>query len=244
MMRLPSVGFGERGRCLTAAPSTPLSMPGVAWARWRLYWLAMSATALPDDKPVLTLVGETVALGPQRRELALLIQRWLNDFRVVTPLGMPFRGVTREDSERLFEESSRDERQRWFMVYERTTERPIGVTGLRDIDHVQRTAEFVIFLGERECWGKGYGAETARLMLDYGFHALGLHSILLRVYDFNVRGQRAYTRAGFREVGRWRQAHRLGDQPADIIFMDCIASEFDSPVLRRLLADINGAPEV
>jgi RimJ/RimL family protein N-acetyltransferase len=51
---------------------------------------------------------------------------------------------------------------------------------------------------------------------------------MLRVYDFNVRGMRAYLRAGFREIGRLRRAHRLGDRIADVILMDCPASEFRS----------------
>ena len=118
----------------------------------------------------------------------------------------------------------------------------MGISGLRDIDHAQRTAEFVIFIGERDVWGRGYGTETTRLVLDYGFTAPGLHSILLRVYDFNARGIRAYTHAGFREVGRWRQAHRLGHRVFDVVFMDCLASEFESPVLQQLLFQADEIP--
>jgi diamine N-acetyltransferase len=72
-------------------------------------------------------------------------------------------------------------------------------------------------------------------MLDYGFAALGLHNILLHVYSYNERGIRAYTRAGFREIGRRREALRLAGQAHDIVYMDCLATEFQSPVLRRLL---------
>jgi RimJ/RimL family protein N-acetyltransferase len=93
----------------------------------------------------------------------------------------------------------------------------------------------VIFIGGRSDWGKGYGAETARLMLDYGFTALGLDNIMLRVYSTNVRGIRAYTRAGFREVGRRRAAHRIGASAVDVVLMDCLPAEFRGPVLRRIL---------
>lgn len=77
-------------------------------------------------------------------------------------------------------------------------------------------------------------------MLDYGFNALRLHNIMLSVFSYNQRGLRAYERAGFRVAGRRRQAQRLGQDTYDVIFMDCLATEFDSPVLRRLLSP---APE-
>lgn len=191
---------------------------------------------MPDQaaQPTLNVIGDAIALGPQRRDLVPLYQRWLNDFAVMAPLGERLRPISREAEEKLYDETSAAADQVWFTIYERATLRPLGITGLRDIDHAQRTAEFVIFIGERDCWGRGYGTETARLILDYGFTALGLHSILLRVYDFNARGIRAYARAGFKEIGRWRQAHRLGALVADVVFMDCLASEFESPVLREV----------
>jgi len=54
------------------------------------------------------------------------------------------------------------------------------------------------------------------------------------VFEFNLAGRRAYERAGFREVGRRRQGHRMGGRRWDVIYMDCLASEFTSPVLGRV----------
>jgi RimJ/RimL family protein N-acetyltransferase len=61
---------------------------------------------------------------------------------------------------------------------------------------------------------------------------LGLHNVLLSTYGYNERAVRAYTRAGFRVMGRQREAARLGDQVYDVIFMDCLATEFRSPLKR------------
>ena len=195
----------------------------------------MDAQDFHADEPTFTVLGNHAALGPQRRDLVPLVQRWLNDYAVLAPLGVPLRPLTREAEERQYQATDSNPEQVWFTLYERATRRPLGITGLRDIDQAQRTAEFVIFIGERAAWGRGYGTEATRLVLDYGFTALGLHSILLRVYDFNLRGIRAYTRAGFREVGRWRQAHRLGDRVFAVIFMDCLATAFRDSILQPLL---------
>jgi diamine N-acetyltransferase len=111
----------------------------------------------------------------------------------------------------------------------------------QSILNFHRTADFDIAIGEKDCWGKGCGTEAAALMLDYGFTALGLHNIHLSVWSFNERAIRAYRRAGFREIGRRRGAHRLGGQAYDVIYMDCLATEFQSPVLRRLLLPADAA---
>ncbi len=73
-------------------------------------------------------------------------------------------------------------------------------------------------------------------MIDYAFTVLGLHNVLLTVFSFNERGIRAYRRAGFKEIGRRREARRLAGCAYDVVYMDCLASEFESPVLRRLIS--------
>jgi RimJ/RimL family protein N-acetyltransferase len=113
-----------------------------------------------------------------------------------------------------------------FTIYELSSLRPIGNTGLFDISYRHRRAEFRIIIGERDCWGRGYGTETTRLVLEYGFTRLGLHNIMLRVFGYNERAQRAYARAGFKIIGRWRQAHNHGTQYDDVILMDCLSTEF------------------
>ena len=60
---------------------------------------------------------------------------------------------------------------------------------------------------------------------------------MLRAYSFNQRGIRAYTRAGFKVIGRRREARRRGGRTTDTIFMDCLETEFQSPVLHKLLPD-------
>jgi diamine N-acetyltransferase len=184
---------------------------------------------------VLTVKGDRVALGPQRRDLVPIYQQWLNDFAVLAPLGIPLRPLHEEGEVAHFEQTSAHAGEAWFTVYIRSHLLPIGIAGLKDIDHLRRIAEFVMFIGDKTAWGKGYGTETTRLVLDYGFTALGLHNILLQVFDFNERALAVYRRVGFRELGRRREAYRVGGRVYDVIYMDYLASEFESPVLAKLL---------
>lgn len=189
----------------------------------------MSAEPEIDIAPVLTIVGNLVALGPLDRSHIALYQRWLNDFSHARNFDDTPEPWTVERTVALFEaRATGSDSTIIFTMYDRATSRPIGYTMLDDISFRHRSAEFAIHIGESDAHGKGYGTETARLMLDYGFSVLGLHSVYLTVAVYNLAGRRAYERAGFRESGRRRDAWLMGGRYWDEIIMDCLASEFDS----------------
>ncbi len=187
------------------------------------------------ESPIWNIEGEKIALGPRRRDLNPTYLRWMNDFEVVRTLSAPLLPRTLESQESWYDESKDDPRNTIFTIFEKATKRAVGNAGLHAIDQRHRTAVFGIVIGEKDCWGKGYGTEATRLVLDYAFTAAGLHAVSLHVDAENVRGQRAYARAGFKLVGRLRESRRVGTTVQDSVVMDCLASEFESPVLRKIL---------
>ena len=189
-----------------------------------------------DESPVLILRGEKVGLGPMTRDLIELGFRWINDLGVTHTLGVFAHSVmTREDEEGWYQSSIGRKDMAAFAIYDLSTMRPIGTTDLRAINHQHGTALYGILIGEKDCWGRGYGTEATRLTLDYGFNVLGLHNILLTVYAYNRRGVRAYEKAGFRLIGRRREARRLAGKRYDEIMMDAVATDFVSPVALGLI---------
>jgi RimJ/RimL family protein N-acetyltransferase len=194
--------------------------------------------AAPRPEPVVTITGERVLLGPPHRGLLQLLWRWESDLALSLLTGDPAQALAPEAIEADYERYSKgDPTAARFVVYERETLRPIGTAGLSRINHFHRTAEFGIGIGEADCWGKGLGGEATRLVLDYAFTILGLHNVMLRVFSFNERAIRAYRRAGFREIGRRREAHRVGPRAFDELLMDCLATDFRGSVLNRLVPD-------
>jgi RimJ/RimL family protein N-acetyltransferase len=182
---------------------------------------------------VVSVEGESVALGPLRRDLVPTYHRWHNDVGTARTYALP-QPTTLEQDEAWFAEVSAQRDTTVFTIYERASWRPVGTAYLTDIDHRQRRAEFGILIGEVASRGRGYGTEAARLVLDVAFTALGLHSVMLTCYAYNLAGRRAYEKAGFREFGRRRQSHWMGGRWWDEVYMDCLAAEFASPVLGRV----------
>jgi diamine N-acetyltransferase len=180
--------------------------------------------------PLFNIIGQRVALGPLLRErLMVLDLQWANDFAVTVHHGQQPHPVTPEMVAARYERISHTPDELWFFIYERATLQPIGTTFFSAMDRVNRTAEFNISIGATECWGKGYGSESTQLMLTYAFDVLGFHAIWLRVIGSNERAIRTYRRAGFRDAGRLRQAHRIGQQAYDLLYMDCLTTDYQRP---------------
>lgn len=193
--------------------------------------------AATPEQPIVTIEGKRVALGPLRRDLLPLYQRWMNDPAVVRTVWASLRPLLLEDEQQWYDQKIGATDTVLFQIYIRDGWRPIGNAGLLELEHQHGVAEFGILIGEKDCWDQGYGTEATRLILDYAFNVLGLHNVMLSVYDYNRRGVRAYEKAGFEVIGRRRQALRLGHKRHDVIFMDALATEFESPVLQRLYVE-------
>jgi RimJ/RimL family protein N-acetyltransferase len=181
------------------------------------------------------LTGEKCYLSPLSPDDAELWAGWLNDLEIALPLGdEAYAPFTAEDQARAIEHMIAN-REHVFTIVERDTDRPIGRCLLFGINKTDRSAELGIFIGEKDCWGKGYGTEATKLLLDYAFNLLNLHSVMLGVFSFNEQAAGMYRNLGFKEIGRRRQARIVGPDAYDVILMDMLADEFESPVVRKLL---------
>jgi diamine N-acetyltransferase len=187
------------------------------------------------NAPILNIEGEQVALGPLRREHIPLYLRWINDFGTTRTLGVPPRPMTLEQETAWYEQAAVDDGRIAFTIYERSTSRAIGNCGLHEVDLANRRTVVGIMIGEPEARGRGYGTEAMRLLLDYAFTVLGLHSVMLTVFEYNAAGRRCYEKVGFREMGRRRESRWYHGRFWDEIHMDILASEFTSPVLSAIL---------
>lgn len=186
------------------------------------------------DAPIINVRGELVGLGPIRREHIPLYQRWMNDFETTRFLDFQPRPMTLEQETGWYESAATGDGI-IFTIYELATGRPIGNCDIQNLDVRNRRAQLGILIGEPEARGKGYGTEAMRLLADFAFTVLNLHSLMLWTYEYNIAGQRCYAKVGFREMGRRRASRWHAGRYWDEIAMDLLASEFESPVLRALL---------
>jgi RimJ/RimL family protein N-acetyltransferase len=192
------------------------------------------AEDLGPEQPIVNVVGERVALGPLRRDLLPAYQRWANDLAANDRLALLPLPTTLERQTAWYDRVATASDSLTFTIYERLGWRAIGTCGLNEVDHRHGTAYLAILIGEPDARGRGHGTEAVRLLLDVAFTALGLHVVMLGVWEYNRAAIRSYEKAGFRVSGRRRQCCVMGGRRWDEVLMDCLATEFESPGLGRV----------
>lgn len=104
--------------------------------------------------------------------------------------------------------------------------RYIGEVVLNDIDRHNRSANFRIALASESLFGRGYGTEATRLIIDFGFRTLKLHRIELEVYDFNPRAHHVYEKIGFVREGVRRDVLLWEGKYQSAIVMSILEDEY------------------
>lgn len=101
----------------------------------------------------------------------------------------------------------------------------LGEAVLNDLDPHNASANYRVWLAGRDVYGKGYGTEVTRLVLDYALNTAGLHRVSLGVLDFNPRARRVYEKCGFRLEGRLRHAVRWEGAWHDELVMSVLSTD-------------------
>ena len=116
----------------------------------------------------------------------------------------------------------------WFAI--EADGKLIGQCGLHSFDTFRGTArncELGIAIGDKEYWGRGYGREAIRLLLDYAFRYWNLHRVWLRTNSDNLRAIRCYLACGFLEEGRQRENEWKDDHYVDTVLMGILRKKWE-----------------
>ena len=169
------------------------------------------------------MVGKKCYLSPMDINDANKYTEWLNDLELTINLTI-YNSIINVENEKAFLENLSKEHN--YSIIDIETNELIGACGFIDLSHLNQTAEVGIFIGSKDHLNKGYGTEAMSLLIDYGFKALNLHNIQLRVYSFNERAIKSYKKIGFEIIGNRREALRRGNELYDIVYMDILFDGF------------------
>lgn len=181
----------------------------------------MNTKLLSGEKVYLT------ALEPEK--VAELFNRWAGDteyWRLAN--SEPVIQFSVAGIKTWLEEHLYDKDNFFFIIQTQKENRSIGDVGLYGIDWIHRNAYLGISIGEREEWGKGYGTDAVKVILELAFSELNLHRVSLTVFGYNQRAIRSYEKAGFRMEGRQRGFLKREGERWDLIYMGILRSEWEA----------------
>lgn len=144
--------------------------------------------------------GKKVCLRSLRDEDMMVLFRWINDPELIK-FTNTFRPVSASEQREWFESLPLRKDQIVLGVELKSKQILIGTCGLYSIEWQNRKAEVRIKIGEKSYWGKGYGKDAIRLLIDFAFRDLNLRRLWLRVLKTNTRAIQLYFDVGFRKEG-------------------------------------------
>jgi RimJ/RimL family protein N-acetyltransferase len=152
------------------------------------------------------LEGDLVVLRRHSRDNLRDFLRWYQDPEIARLTRYQDGPMRPDEIERFFTLRAIGTESLAMAIHVRATERLIGSCAFSQVDGDNGSALFHITIGERDAWGRGYGSDATRVMVDHAFGGLGLHRVALAVFAFNERAIHAYLRVGFTIEGRSRDA--------------------------------------
>lgn len=167
--------------------------------------------------------GERLYLSPVSVDDAEIYTKWMNDEDVSEKLGNYYKVRTLNFEKKWLE----NEDGYSFAIVLKEDNRLIGNICLLDVNHINQTASLGIFIGEKEDRNKGYGKESIKLLLNYGFNTLNLNNIMLEVFSFNKYAIRTYEKIGFKKIGIRRDSIYRKGKRYDEVFMDILKDDFN-----------------
>lgn len=168
--------------------------------------------------------GERLYLSPMNIEDIDVYTKWMNDKEVTENLGIYSKVTSLMSEEKWFQKNGNGYD---FAIVLKENDELIGNISLKNYDGISGTATLGVFIGQKENRNKGYGKESIKLLLNYGFNTLNLNNVMLKVFSFNDRAISTYKKIGFKKIGNRRKAFYKDGKYYDIIYMDILKEEFN-----------------
>jgi RimJ/RimL family protein N-acetyltransferase len=161
-------------------------------------------------------------------------QKWINDQEVRHFLKMYL--PMNQDAERKYLESlaTRTGSDVSFAIVLEDGDRTIGNIALHRISWKDRLAFTGTVIGEKDCWGQGWGTKAKFLLLGYAFDALNLHKVRSRVYSMNPRSLACQKRCGYLEEGVSKKEIFRGGKYYDVIDLGIFREQYRKALKKYL----------
>lgn len=150
--------------------------------------------------------GEKIRLREYMREDMPCALAYLNDPEVKRFLKprIPF-PITMEEQMKWYECNSSSKDKYSFAIEAIEDGRYIGGCGINETDWKNSSVVIGIFIGDKKLWGKGYGYDAVKVLIEFIFLQMNINKIKLSVYAFNERAIKCYEKCGFKREGTLRQ---------------------------------------
>lgn len=147
--------------------------------------------------------GEKVVLRSYREEDIDVALKYVNDKELKRYLvnNIPFPMTKWEEEEWVKSQKANSEGLYNFAIEDIESNKYIGGCGIQNVNWLVRVATVGIMIGDKDYWGRGYGTDAMKVLIDFIFNDMNMSKIRLSVFSFNERARKSYEKCGFEVEG-------------------------------------------
>ncbi|SHI20948.1 GNAT family N-acetyltransferase [Sporanaerobacter acetigenes] len=147
--------------------------------------------------------GEKVCLRAYREEDIPKATSFVNDeeLKKLLVTNVPFPMTLWEEEEWVKSQKSSQDGSYNFAIEDIETKKYIGGCGIQEVNWLSRVATVGIMIGDKEYWGKGYGTDAMKVLMNFIFNNMNIRKIRLSTFSFNMRARKSYEKCGFEVEG-------------------------------------------
>ncbi len=146
--------------------------------------------------------------------------KWMEDEEVTRFLESRFKRYSLEDLKEYVRNMKESPSDFLFGIFLKENNKHIGNIKISGVDQIHKFGDIGLLIGEKSEWGKGYGTEAIKLITKYSFEQLNLHKLITGIYENNISSLKAFSQAGYKEVGRYKKHRFFNGEYIDEILLE------------------------
>jgi len=111
----------------------------------------------------------------------------------------------------------------------------IGNIKIGPIHPIYKFADISYFIGDKDCWGKGYTTLAIKLITEFGFNTIGLNRIQAGVHGSNIGSQKVLEKCGYKKEALLRKKIYYGCNENkvwdDHLYFGILKEEYPPPLI-------------
>ena len=171
------------------------------------------------------------------QNLRKLYLKWLNDLKIVQPIGSKELLNTNKGCDFIDKSFARFSKSNsiGFFIYYIPDGRYIGTAKLDNISYYSHSAHDGIMIGDSRYHGRGIAEKVYKILLSYAFNKLKMHKIIGVCNIQNTAMVKIFKKIGYILEGRMRDADIMNSEFSDHLYFGILEKEFDSHKVKLII---------
>ncbi len=124
-----------------------------------------------------------------------------------------------------------------FNIVDIMSDHVLGFVSLLNVNPLYQNSSMIIKI-DTEHDRASYAIEGIKLVLDFAFNCLNMHTVSINLPDNKVDLILWYKSAGFKIMGSRRESKIVNGIKHNEVFMDILSTEYESIYIKNILSDM------